>query len=194
MTDINKILLVLQKSGPSGELKETLSGLGIGIIDSITSEQDIYAHARHNPPEAIIIECDILDNELLQQIRNINQSHAIPVIIFTDSNEDSIIEKAIKSGVSTYIVGNLEVQRIQSILKVAMTRNRQTRELMQDLDQTRQQLEERKLIDKAKGILMKHKQLDENDAYKTLRKMAMDKNKRIAEIADSIVSTFELLS
>ncbi len=191
---IKKILLVLQEAGSADELRETLSRLGIHKIETMTTVQDIHAHISIDHPEGIIIEIKQLDDDLLQQIRSINQSFTIPVILFTETDEDLIIEKAIKSGVATYIVGSLEAQRIQSILQVAVTRFAEVQKLKQDLTKTRAQLQERKVIDKAKGILMKHKQISEDESYQALRKMAMDKNKRIAEIAEGIVATFDLLS
>ena len=193
MPDIQQILLVLPDPDPNEALKAALSELAINRIESITTDQDIYAHVSNNLPDAIIIEVDKLDDELLQQIRSINQTHAIPVILFTDTDEEIIIEKAIKSGVATYIVGSLATHRIQSILRVATTRFAETQKLKHDLVKTKAQLEERKIIDKAKGILMDHKHCSEDEAYKALRKMAMDKNKRIVEIAEGIMSTVELL-
>ena len=194
MKTIKKLLLVLTKIDPDDELRETLLDLGIKHIETMTVDQDIHAHISNNIPEAIIIEVEQLDSELLQQIRSINQSFQLPVILFTETDEDLIIEQAIKSGVATYIVGSLEAQRIQSILQVAITRNSEVQKLKQDLIKTRGQLEERKVIDKAKGILMKHKHYSEDEAYQALRKMAMDKNKRIIEIAEGIIAAFDLLS
>lgn len=194
MNSIKKVLLVLMKQDPAEELKETLINIGIQHIESITVDQDILAHINQSIPEAIIIEIDQLDEMLLQQIRGINQGFQIPVILFTETDEDQVIEQAIKSGVATYIVGALETQRIHSILQVAVTRYSEIKQLKQDLQHTQAQLQERKTIDKAKGILMKHKQYSEAEAYQALRKMAMNKNKRMVEIAEGIIATFDLLS
>lgn len=193
MSDISSILLVTQRPDSTHAIQGTLSQLAFDKIESITIDQDIYAHISKNPPGAVIIEVDKLDEDLLQQIRNINQTQAIPVILFTDSDEDVIIEKAIKSGVASYIVGTLDAHRIKSIVQIAITRFKETQKIKQDLFKTKAQLQERKTIDKAKGILMQHKHYSEDDAYKALRKMAMDKNKRIVEIAEAIISSFELL-
>ncbi len=194
MTGIKEILLVLQEVDPADELKATLTSIGVDKIETMTNDQDIHAHLDNNVPDAIIIEVEQLDGSLLQQIRSINQGFSVPVILFTGSNEDEIIEQAIKNGVATYIVGTLEAQRIKSILQVAVTRFAEVQKLKLDLVKTRTQLEERKVIDKAKGLLMQHKQYSEDEAYQALRKMAMDKNKRIAEIAEGIIATFDLLS
>lgn len=194
MRSIKKVLLVLMKKDPAEEIKETLKNIGIQTIESITVDQDIHAHIHDSLPEAVIIEVDQLDELLLQQIRGINQIFQIPVILFTETDEDRVIEQAIKSGVATYIVGALEAKRIQSILQVAVTRYSEVKKLKQDLQHSQAQLHERKTIDKAKGILMQHKQISEDEAYQALRKMAMNKNKRIIEIAEGIIATFDLLS
>ena len=100
---------------------------------------------------------------------------------------------AIKSGVKAYIVDGLEENRVQPIIDVAMARFREFQALKDELDATRNQLSERKTVEKAKGILMKHKNISEDDAYQSLRKVAMDKNKRIVDVSESVISAFELL-
>jgi len=194
MAKIKSILVVSAGNAEDIEILETLSNSGISSIKTLHINQDIVAAVLKFTPEAVIIETETLEPELLQQLKDINQTVTIPVLLFTDTEEESLIEQAIKNGVATYIVGGLDAHRLPSILQVAITRYNETTKLKRDLDKTRAQLEERKLIDKAKGILMKHKQCSEDDAYQSLRKMAMDKNKRIADIADNIISTFELLS
>ena len=193
MAKIESILVVSAGNSEGLEILKTLNNSGINTIKTLSIEQDIVAAVLKHTPEAVIIETEDLRVELLQQIKEINQTMTIPVLLFTDSEEESLIEQAIKNGVATYIVGALEAQRLPSILQVAIARYKETIKLKRDLDKTRALLEERKLIDKAKGILMQHKQYSEDDAYQALRKMAMDKNKRIVEIADNIISTFELL-
>jgi len=194
MITVKQIILATQRPAPDDDLKTVLQSMGVEKIECISVCQDLYAHVSKSSPEAIIIEVSSLDEDLLQQIRSINQALMIPVILFTDTDEDIIIEKAIKNGVATYIVGVLDVHRIQSILQVAITRFNEIQKLKHDLTTTRAQLEERKIIDKAKGILMQHKQYSEDDAYKALRKMAMDKNKRIVDIAEGIIAAFDLLA
>ena len=194
MLKINRLLIVAGSASVSGDLLDSLQALGISEIDTITTDQDIYARVSASSPEAVIMEVDILETHLLEQINSINQNCAVPVILFTGCVEDMIIEKAIRYGVATYIVGTIEANRIQTILQVAVTRYHQTRKLEQDLQETRAQLQERKIIDKAKGIIMQHKQCSEDEAYQSLRKMAMDKNMRIVDIADNIISTFAMLN
>jgi len=193
MSNIKNIMLVTQSATPFDELKSSLSDTGVENIHSLSFKQDILAHITKIQPDAVIIEIESLDHELLNQIKSINQSYAIPVLLFTETDEDQIIEKAIKSGVATYIVGPLDAHRLGSILQVAITRFKEVQQIKSDLLKTRAQLEDRKVIDKAKGILMKHKQFTEDEAYQALRKMAMDKNKRIIDIAEGIIATFDLL-
>ncbi|VAX09630.1 Response regulator NasT [hydrothermal vent metagenome] len=193
MQQNEKILLVTKETNSTALLKNTLAETGVTETVQIKIKQDIYSYTREIKPKAVIIETDTLDDELLQHIRAINHECVVPVLLFTDTDEEALIDKAIKSGVATYIAGSAEPKRIKTILQVAMSRFRETQKLKQDLDKTQAQLEERKIIDRAKGILMQHKHYSEDEAYRALRKMAMDKNKRISDIAESIVSTFELL-
>ena len=113
--------------------------------------------------------------------------------MFTESSGDKMTGDAIKSGVNAYIVDGLEEKRVQPIIDVAIARFREFQALKDELDATRSQLAGRKAIEKAKGMLMEHKKVSEDEAYQSLLKMAMDKNTRIIDVAESVISAFELL-
>jgi len=113
--------------------------------------------------------------------------------MFTNDGDAKTIELAVKSGVTAYIVDGMAPDRIKPILDVAILRFREYQLLRNELELTRLQLSERKQLDKAKGLLMQKKGLDEEHAYQLLRKMAMDRNMKIAELARSIIAAAELL-
>jgi response regulator NasT len=132
-------------------------------------------------------------DQLFNCVQKINLHNPLPVVVFTYDDSRDVIRLAIKAGVSAYIVDGLQAKRIVSILDTALFRFQEQQQIKQELAKTKTSLTERKLIDKAKGIVMKRSNIDEDAAYKTLRKMAMDKNMRMAELAKSIISASELL-
>jgi response regulator NasT len=115
-----------------------------------------------------------------------------PVAMFVDQSDAASTEAAVDAGVSAYIVGGLRKDRIQNILDLCISRFNAFSRLQNELDRTRSALEERKVIDRAKGILMKAKSLTEETAYAMLRKTAMNENKKIAEVAQSVITAAEL--
>jgi len=113
--------------------------------------------------------------------------------MFVDQSDAASIEAAVDAGVSAYIVGGLRKERIKNILDLCISRFNAFARLQDELDRARTALEDRKVIDRAKGILMKAKSLDEEEAYALLRRTAMNEKKKIAEVAQSVVTAAELL-
>ena len=116
-----------------------------------------------------------------------------PIAMFVDQSDAASIQASVDAGVSAYIVDGLKKERIKSIIDLCISRFNAFAKLQDELDRTRTQLEERKVIDRAKGILMKAKGLSEDEAYVLMRSTAMREKKKIAEIAQSIITASELL-
>jgi response regulator NasT len=144
-------------------------------------------------PDVIIIEVDSPSRDTLEHLSIINEHNPKPVVMFSSDDDSALIGKAIRSGVSAYVVDGLAHNRVLSILEVAIARFREYQALKDELTQTKHQLADRKVIEKAKGFLMKQKGIDEDAAFKALRKMAMDKGQSIAEVAASVMAVAELL-
>lgn len=145
-------------------------------------------------PDVIIIEVDSPSRDTLEHLSIINEHNPKPVVMFSSDDDSLLIGKAIRSGVSAYVVDGLAHNRVLSILEVAIARFREYQALKEELTQTKHRLADRKVIEKAKGFLMKQKLMTEDDAFKVLRKMAMDKGQSIAEVAASVMAVAELLS
>lgn len=145
-------------------------------------------------PDVIIIEVDSPSRDTLEHLAIINEHNPKPVVVFANDDDSALIGQAIRSGVSAYVVDGLSHRRVKGILQVAMTRFREYQALKDELSKTKHQLADRKLIDKAKGLLMKERAMSEAEAFEAMRKMAMNKGKSIAEVAQSIISVMELLA
>jgi response regulator NasT len=116
-----------------------------------------------------------------------------PVVMFAEEGDSGTIERAVRAGVSAYVVDGLNPSRVKPIVDVAIARFREFQALRQELQETRSQLADRKQIDRAKGLLMKHRGLDEQEAYAAMRKMAMDRGQKMGEVANNIIAVLELL-
>ncbi|NQW02145.1 MAG: ANTAR domain-containing protein [Rhodospirillales bacterium] len=144
-------------------------------------------------PDVIFIDLENPNRDVLEHMFQVSRTVQRPVAMFVDQSDTAMIEAAIDAGVSTYIVDGLKKERIKSILDTTISRFNAVNRLREELEQTKNELAERKLIDRAKGILMQARNLSEEDAYKLLRKTAMDQNRKVARVAESLVLTAGLL-
>src|SRR5215475_1396945 len=143
-------------------------------------------------PDVILIDLENPSRDVLEQMFQMSRVVKRPIAMFVDQSDRASIEAAVDAGVSAYIVGGLRKERVQNILDLCISRFNAFSRLEGELEKTRSQLEERKVIDRAKGILMKAKSLAEEDAYALLRKTAMNENKKIVEVAQSVITAAEL--
>lgn len=189
----HKILLLTAGAESSTLLKQSLQILGHQIVAEATANDEVTACVEAVAPDILVIDCDSPGDALLNRLRELSQYRPLPVVMFTGDNNRSAIQKAVRAGVSAYIVDGLEQNRLGTILDVALARFQETGRLRQELAETRASLGERKNVDRAKGILMKQRGFDEAAAYHALRKMAMDKNLRIGQVAENVIAVAELL-
>jgi response regulator NasT len=141
----------------------------------------------------ILIDLENPNRDVLEQMFQVSRVVRKPVAMFVDQSDRSTIEAAIDAGVGAYVVDGLRKERVQSIVDMTISRFRAFEKLRTELDDTRRQLADRKLIDRAKGILMKQRDIGEERAYELMRKAAMDGNLRLAQVAQSVITAAELL-
>jgi response regulator NasT len=134
------------------------------------------------------------DPAVVQQLEQLSRECPLPVVVFTERSDSAPLRAAVKAGVSAYVVDGLEAERVEPVLQTALARFREFQTLRQERDAAVTELAERKLVERAKGILMRRRNLPENVAYTALRKMAMDRGKRLAEVAESIVTAEDMLA
>jgi two-component system, response regulator / RNA-binding antiterminator len=161
----------------------TLLGDTTGLVDRIYSVD----------PDVIIIDLENPSRDVLEQMFQVSRIVRRPIAMFVDQSDRATIAAAMEAGVSAYIVDGLKQERVRAILDMTISRFSVFDRLRSELEETKSALKERKVIEKAKGILMKTRGLDEEAAYALLRQTAMSKGKRIADVAESLISTYELL-
>jgi len=189
--DMIRIMLVDDQPERFQVLEEALTAQGYKVVAKVTAD-NIQAEVERSQPDVIIADLDNPGRDTLESLQAITRKRPRPIVMFTNDGDAATIELAVKSGVTAYIVDGMSPDRIRPILDVAIMRFREFQTLRSELELTRMQLSDRKLIDKAKGLLMK-KGMDEDQAYHRLRKMAMDRNMKLPELARSIIAAAELL-
>lgn len=189
-----EVMLIDAHSGRSAILEQALSDAGYRITVRTASTDRLLQQVREARPDVILIDIDLPDRDTLEQLREIGQDQPRPIVMFAERSDPETTAAALRAGVSAYVVDDLNPRRLQPIMDVAIARFREYQALRRELEETRSRLAERKVIEKAKGLLMAQRNLNEEEAYQTLRKLAMDRNQRIGEVARTVVSLLELLS
>ena len=151
------------------------------------------AEAAAFAPDVVVIACESPDRATLESLREAPAANPRPVVMFVDRSEPALAEAAVHAGVAAYVVDGLAPSRVRSVLEVALTRFRLMQALRGDLAKAQADLAARKTVEKAKGLLMKERGLDEEAAYRLLRKLAMDTGRPLGAVAADLVAYAEVL-
>jgi response regulator NasT len=189
-----RVLLVDDTPGRVSGLKAALSAVeGVEVACALDSPMELLDEVARHRPDIVLIETQSPSRDVLEQLAAVSEAAPRPVVVFTEDGQGEAIRSAIRAGVSAYIVDGLAPGRLDPIMRVAMERFEVDQRLRAELEDTRSRLSERKLVDKAKGILMKHRALDEDGAYSALRSLAMERGVRIGEAARQVIDAASLL-
>ncbi|HWO99875.1 MAG TPA: ANTAR domain-containing protein [Methylococcus sp.] len=188
-----KILIVDQDSGRSAILEQALSDAGHTVVARLRSERDLASKVAEYRPDVVIIDMEAPGRDTLEQMREVSRDNPRPIVLFSNQRDPEYIRQAVQAGVSAYVVDGLQKERVLPIVEVAMARFREFQALRRELEETRSRLQERKIIEKAKGILMQRRGLSEDAAYQLMRKMAMDRNLRLVEVARTLLALEDLV-
>lgn len=172
------------------------AGLREAGYDQVTIVHDVGGIARRIAeiePDVIVIDLENPNRDMLENMFQLSRAVKRPIAMFVDRSDTASIEAAVDAGVSAYIIDGLRKERVKPILQMAISRFNAFSRMARELEEARGELEGRKLIDRAKGILMKSRGLGEEDAYALLRKTAMNQNRKLADVAQSLVTAAELL-
>jgi two-component system, response regulator / RNA-binding antiterminator len=188
-----KIVIVDESPIRAAILEDGLREAGHVQVIRIEDRTNLLARVYAIDPDVILIDLENPSRDVLEQMFQVSRVVKRPVAMFVDQSDAASIQAAIDAGVSAYIVDGLKKERIKNILDMSIMRFNAFSRLESELEQTKTALEERKVIDRAKGILMKLKNLTEEEAYALMRRTAMNEKKKIAEIAQSIITAAEML-
>lgn len=188
-----RILLIDESRSRSELLMGALLAVGHEVVARSDHDDDLLRFVERLQPDLIIIGMDSSHRDTLEHACAISRSQLRPVVMFTADDDQDMMRAAVRAGVSAYVVGGLSGERVKPIIEVAMARFEEYRALRRELAKAQTTLAERKQIERAKGILMKQRAMSEEQAYQVLRKAAMNRNRRLVEVAEGIITAFELL-
>lgn len=188
-----KIVIVDESPLRAAILEDGLREAGYVNVLRLSERHNLLARLHAIDPDVIVIDLEAPSRDVVEQMFQVSREVKRPVAMFVDQSDSSTIEAAIEAGVSAYIVDGLKKERVKPIIDMTISRFRAFARLREELEHTRTQLEERKTVDRAKGILMKLKGLDEAEAYALLRRTAMNEKRRLVDIAQSVITAAELL-
>ena len=188
-----KIAIVDESPIRAAILEEGLREAGFTDVVRIDEMQSLLSRIYALDPDVIVIDLENPSRDVLEQMFQVSRAVRRPVAMFVDQSDAASIQASVDAGVSAYIVDGLKKERLKPILDLCISRFNAFAKLQDELDRTKSALEDRKVIERAKGILMRLKGLTEDEAYVLLRSTAMREKKKIGEIAQSILTASELL-
>lgn len=188
-----KILVIDETPIRRAILESGLKEAGFANVTTLDSANHLVEQIYKLDPDVILIDLENPSRDVLEQMFQVSRAVRRPIAMFVEQSDKATIEEAIDAGVSAYIVDGLKKERVKPILEMTVSRFKAFDRLRTELEETKSALKERKVIEKAKGLLMKSRGVSEDEAYGLLRKTAMGQGKRLADIAESLVSSFELL-
>ncbi|MDB5806960.1 MAG: response regulator receiver and domain protein [Betaproteobacteria bacterium] len=187
--------LILTEAPASPEpLRLGLLAGGYNVLDEITEPQRLLKRASAIEPDIVVIATDTPSPALFEALRVLYDNAPCAVAVYTTDTSEASIEQAAACGVQAWETGGLSGERLPAQLAAARARFRLLNDTREALEEASSKLEERKLVDRAKGILMQSKRMSENEAYSALRKLAMEKKLKMGAIAEQIINTAHLLA
>lgn len=188
------ILVIDENRLRASVIEDGLRDAGYAHLTIVHDVAGIARRIAEIAPDVIIIDLENPKRDMLEAMFQLSRAVKRPIAMFVDRSDQSAIEAAVEAGVSAYVVDGLKRERVKPILDMAISRFNAFARMARELDEARSELESRKLVDRAKGILMTTRGLSEAEAYALLRKTAMNQNRKMSEIAESLITAAGLLA
>ncbi len=188
-----RVLIVDESPERTAVLREGLERAGYEVVAALAAPIELLRAVEEARPDVIIIDTDSPSRDVLEHVVVISRDEPRPIVMFSGDDAPQAIRDAVRAGVSAYIVDGLDAARVKSIVEVAVARFDEHQRLRAKLAEANLKLSERRLVERAKGILMKSRGMTEDEAYQALRRMAMDRGKRLGEIAQQLIDVTEFL-
>lgn len=183
-----KVLLIDDAHERSAALEQSLIRAGCEVVGRIRVGRHLLARIAQYEPDVIIMDTDSPSRDMLESLTFISQENPRPVVMYADEDDPDIIRQAIEAGVSVYVGDRASSDRVRSAVSVAIAQFRHYAQLKDELKLVRQRLDERKLVEQAKGLIMAQRGVSEAEAYQWLRKTAMDRHQKLIDVAHTVIS------
>lgn len=191
--DAVRVILVDDDRHRMGLLDSALSAAGHEVVGKLLDTDDILGAVDRLAPDIVLLDVDSPSRDTLESLGQISRDRPRPIVLFAQKSDSETIRRAMRAGVSAYVVDGMHPNRLQPVIEVAIARFQEFQGMRRELENARTKLADRRDVEKAKGLLMKRRGVDENVAYELMRKMAMDRNIRLGEVARSLIAAAELL-
>ncbi|HZP11451.1 MAG TPA: ANTAR domain-containing protein [Nevskiaceae bacterium] len=188
-----RVMLVDDEAERSRMLEEALTAQGHRVVARVDSRADLVPAVEQSQPEIVLIDVDAPARETLDSLGQMHRSRPRPVVLFAARSDAETTRRAVQAGVSAYIVDGLQAKRITAVLEVAIARFEMHQAMRSELDRARSRLSDSRDIEKAKGLLMKRRGIDEETAFALLRRMAMDRQQKLGELARALIAAADVL-
>jgi len=188
-----RVLLLDARVDRARDLARALKDAGCQVVAQLVAPVDLHATLRAVQPDLVIVDMDSPDRDTLEDMQRITSEQPRPIVMFVDESDSESIRTAVRAGVAGYVVKGASPERIRPVLEVAVARFEQFQALRNELARAQSTLAERKVIERAKGILMEKRGYSEEEAFRMLRKMAMNQGIRVAEVARHVLAAAELI-
>jgi len=188
-----RVLVVDESDERAALLSDALTAAGHEVVATLSSPLELLRAVETKLPDVIVIDTESPTRDVLEHVVIVSQSSPRPIVMFASDSGGMAIRDAVRAGVSAYVVDGMDSNRVNSIVEVACARFEEFQRLKIELAEANLKLSERKLVERAKGLLMQSRGLSEDDAYHALRKLAMAKKQRLGDVAQQVIDTAELL-
>ena len=192
-SDSVRVILVDDDRDRMSMLESALSDAGHEVVGRLLDTDDILGAVDSLQPDIVLVDVDSPSRDTLESLGHISRDRPRPIVLFAQNSDSETIRRAMRAGVSAYVVDGMNPNRLQPVIEVAIARFQEFQGMRRELENAKLKLADRRDVEKAKGLLMKRRGVDENAAYELLRKMAMDRNIRLGEVARSLLAAAELL-
>lgn len=188
-----QILLIDEDLTRAAELRRALDAAGYDTVGIVAPKDDVIASVKELAPDLIIVDMESPSRDTLEDMRRITADRPRPIVMFVDQSDDASTAEAMRLGISAYVIDGLHPNRVKPILDVAVARFAEIQKLRCELEQAKMDLADRKIIERAKAVLMQSRNLPEDRAHRLMQKLAMDQNQRIVDVARTILALAQVI-
>jgi len=188
-----RVLLVDDGAHRVRVIRDELTRQGHDVVGVVDSPLVIHDCVTRLSPDVVIVDSESPSRDTLEHVATLSNQNPRPVVMFAEDDADDPMRRALAAGVSAYVVAGLQPHRLASVMRVAIARFEQDKALREQLEQARGELASRKMVERAKGVLMRSGGMTEDQAYRHLRKLAMDRGEKLVEVARRVIDAHDLL-
>jgi response regulator NasT len=189
-----KVMIVDNDLSRVKTLKQSLIKNGFDVIAHVEDDVHLQTKCCELEPDVVIIDTESPSRDVLDNVCMITKNNTRPVVMFSQDGDKEVVKAATRAGVSAYVVGTIPSERLTPVIEATIARFEETKHLREELQQTNLKLDERKVVERAKGILMRQRDLGEDEAYKMLRTMAMKRNMKLADLSNQLIDAAKMLT